>query len=233
MVAIRLSRTGAKKKPSYRVVVIDKRRARDSRNIEIVGHYNPRPDPIEVVLKRDRIDYWVGVGAQMSDTVKRLVRVFDERVPAEESEQPAAAPVAEVGIAPEPPVQEAAPGQPGEPVPAEPGEESDDDLDVEALAAKAEQESTANADAPEAAGTTGSPEEAGGTEPPEATASTDVPEAAESTESPDAAGTTEPPGDADGTEAPEAAASAETPEGTDGTGAPEADASNDEEAKSE
>ena len=56
MVAIRLSRTGAKKKPSYRVVVMDKRRARDSRNIEIVGHYNPRPDPIELVLKRDRID---------------------------------------------------------------------------------------------------------------------------------------------------------------------------------
>lgn len=224
MVAIRLSRTGAKKKPSYRVVVIDKRRARDSRNIEIVGHYNPRPDPIEVVLKRDRIDYWVGVGAQMSDTVKRLVRVFDERVPAEESEQPAAAPVAEVGIAPEPPVQEAAPGQPGEPVPAEPGEESDDDLDVEALAAKAEQESTANADAPEAAGTTESPEAVDGTEPPEAAGTTEPPEDADGTEPLEAAA---------GAESPEAAASTETPDGTDGTGAPEADASKDEEAKSE
>ena len=78
MVAIRLSRTGAKKKPSYRVVVMDKRRARDSRNIEIVGHYNPRPDPIELVLKRDRIDYWLSVGAQASSTVQRLVRYFDE-----------------------------------------------------------------------------------------------------------------------------------------------------------
>lgn len=78
MVAIRLARTGAKKKPSYRVVVMDKRRARDSRNIEIVGHYNPRPDPIELVLKRDRIDYWLGVGAQPSDTVKRLLRHFDK-----------------------------------------------------------------------------------------------------------------------------------------------------------
>jgi small subunit ribosomal protein S16 len=78
MVAIRLARTGAKKKPSYRVVVMDKRRARDSRNIEIVGHYNPRPDPIELVLKRDRIDYWLGVGAQPSDTVKRLLKHFDK-----------------------------------------------------------------------------------------------------------------------------------------------------------
>lgn len=79
MVAIRLSRTGAKKKPSYRVVVMDKRRARDSRNIEIVGHYNPRPDPIELVLQRDRIDYWLSVGAQASSTVQRLVRYFDEK----------------------------------------------------------------------------------------------------------------------------------------------------------
>lgn len=96
MVAIRLARTGAKKKPSYRVVVIDKRRARDSRNIEIVGHYNPRPDPIELVLKRDRITYWLGVGAQPSDTVKRLLKYFDEHgaspVVAEEANgQPAAA----------------------------------------------------------------------------------------------------------------------------------------------
>ena len=78
MVAIRLARTGAKKKPSYRVVVIDKRRARDSRHLEIVGHYNPRLDPIELVLKRERIEYWLGVGAQPSTTVERLVKYFDE-----------------------------------------------------------------------------------------------------------------------------------------------------------
>ncbi len=86
MVAIRLARTGAKKKPSYRVVVIDKRRARDSRNIEIVGHYNPRLDPIEIVLKRDRIDYWMGVGAQPSKTVLRLIGQYDERGPADADE---------------------------------------------------------------------------------------------------------------------------------------------------
>lgn len=170
MVAIRLSRTGAKKKPSYRVVVIDKRRARDSRNIEIVGHYNPRPDPIELVLKRERIDYWVGVGAQMSDTVKRLVRVFDERAPAEEPEQAAEAPaVAEV--APAAPVQEESPAQPGEPVPAEPGEEADDDLDIEALAAEAERESTESPVAPEAADSAESAEGADAAEPAEADAS--------------------------------------------------------------
>ncbi len=97
MVAIRLSRTGAKKRPSYRVVVIDSRRARDSRNIEIVGHYNPRPDPIEVVLKRDRIDYWMGVGAQPSKTVTRLMKHFDERSSqvAEEPEEAAESAAAE------------------------------------------------------------------------------------------------------------------------------------------
>ena len=65
---------GAKKKPSYRVVVMDKRRARDSRNIEIVGFYNPRPTPIEIKLERERIDYWIGVGAQPSDTVSQMIK---------------------------------------------------------------------------------------------------------------------------------------------------------------
>ena len=134
MVAIRLSRTGKKKKPSYRVVVIDKRRARDSRNIEIVGHYNPRPDPIEIVLKRDRIDYWMGVGAQPSDTVKRLVRHYDERFPPEPVEAEAPAAKAEE---PELPAEAAATPdasailQPGQPTEGEAGEEWSDDMDIE------------------------------------------------------------------------------------------------------
>jgi small subunit ribosomal protein S16 len=77
MVALRLTRTGAKKKPSYRLVAVDSRRARDSKTIEILGHYNPRPDPIEIDLKRERIAYWLGVGAQPSDTVQRLIKFFD------------------------------------------------------------------------------------------------------------------------------------------------------------
>jgi len=70
---IRLSRRGAPKKPMYRIVVIEKDRARDGRSIEVVGTYNPRTSPATVELKRDRVDYWVGRGAKMSDTVNRLV----------------------------------------------------------------------------------------------------------------------------------------------------------------
>ena len=81
MVAIRLARTGAKKKPSYRVVVTDKRQARDSKTLEILGHYNPRPTPIELNLQRERVDYWLGVGAQPSDTVRRLIKFFDANGP--------------------------------------------------------------------------------------------------------------------------------------------------------
>jgi small subunit ribosomal protein S16 len=73
MLMIRLARFGAKKKPFYRVVVIEKERARNGRNLEVVGHYNPVTVPAQVLLKHDRIDHWVKGGAQMSDTVKRLV----------------------------------------------------------------------------------------------------------------------------------------------------------------
>jgi hypothetical protein len=64
LLRIRLARTGAKKQSSYRVVVIDGERARDGRFVEIVGHYNPRRTPPEIVLKRERVDYWIGRGAQ-------------------------------------------------------------------------------------------------------------------------------------------------------------------------
>ena len=73
MLAIRLARTGAKKKPSYRVVVINKRNARDSKSIEIVGHYNPTRDPIELSLESERINHWLNQGAQASVTVRRLI----------------------------------------------------------------------------------------------------------------------------------------------------------------
>ena len=129
MVAIRLSRTGAKKKPSYRVVVMDKRRARDSRSLEIVGHYNPRPDPIELVLKRDRIKYWLGVGAQPSDTVKRLMRHYDEVMPPEVVEEVQEEPdvQAEAAEAPATPPTEPKPAAPGQPVEVLPGETPDED----------------------------------------------------------------------------------------------------------
>ena len=70
---IRLARTGAKKKPQFRVVLIEKERARDGRFNEIVGSYNPKTDPPQVKLDAERIHYWVGKGARLSETVKRLL----------------------------------------------------------------------------------------------------------------------------------------------------------------
>ena len=70
---IRLSRTGARKQPQYRVVVIEKERARNGRPVEVVGTYNPRTSPATIELKRERIDYWVSKGAKMSDRVGKIV----------------------------------------------------------------------------------------------------------------------------------------------------------------
>ncbi len=74
MLMIRLARFGAKKKPFYRVVVIDKERARDSKAIEVVGQYNPLTEPATVKLQHDRITHWTKNGAQLSDTVARLLK---------------------------------------------------------------------------------------------------------------------------------------------------------------
>jgi small subunit ribosomal protein S16 len=74
MLAIRLARFGAKKKPTYRVVVIERERARNSRSVEVVGYYNPIAQPAEVKLETERIDYWIKNGAQPSTTVTRLIK---------------------------------------------------------------------------------------------------------------------------------------------------------------
>jgi small subunit ribosomal protein S16 len=73
-VRIRLTRVGAKKQPSYRLVVADSRNARDSRSIETIGHYNPRTDPIELHIDEAKAKAWLAKGAQPSDTVARLFR---------------------------------------------------------------------------------------------------------------------------------------------------------------
>ena len=72
MLMIRLSRTGARKQPQYRIVVIEKARARNGRPVEIVGTYNPRTNPATIDMKRERVDYWVSKGAQMSERVNKL-----------------------------------------------------------------------------------------------------------------------------------------------------------------
>ena len=82
MLAIRLARFGAKKKPTYRVVVIERDRARNSRSVEVVGHYNPIAKPAQVQLDRERIQYWMKNGAQPSDTVSRLLKSSATEAPA-------------------------------------------------------------------------------------------------------------------------------------------------------
>jgi small subunit ribosomal protein S16 len=73
MLRIRLSRTGAKKQASYRIVVSDAKFKRDGRIVERIGHYNPRTEPLEYLIKEDRALYWLSVGAQPSDAVERLL----------------------------------------------------------------------------------------------------------------------------------------------------------------
>jgi small subunit ribosomal protein S16 len=69
---IRLTRMGRKKKPFYRVVVTDSRNARDSKPTEFIGYYNPMTEPSTVEINEERLNYWISVGAKMSDRVKKL-----------------------------------------------------------------------------------------------------------------------------------------------------------------
>jgi small subunit ribosomal protein S16 len=73
VLAIRLARIGKKKKPFYRVVVLDKRKPRNGRTVEIVGTYDPLKKPAEIKLDAERIKYWLGCGAQPSDTVRSFL----------------------------------------------------------------------------------------------------------------------------------------------------------------
>ena len=73
-VRIRLTRVGATKQPTYRVVVADSRKARDSRAIETIGHFNPRTEPVEVSIDADKAKAWLAKGAKPSDTVERLFK---------------------------------------------------------------------------------------------------------------------------------------------------------------
>jgi small subunit ribosomal protein S16 len=75
LVRIRLMRVGKTKQPTYRVVVADQRSPRDGRIIEAIGHYNPRIEPSLVAIDTDRADYWLSVGAQPSDQVRKLIEI--------------------------------------------------------------------------------------------------------------------------------------------------------------
>ena len=89
MVAICLRRTGSKKRPYFRVVVTDSRTARDSRFVEILGHYNPRTKPAMVDVDKDRMDYWLKKGARPSDSVRTLIVRHLTPKPAAEAPAPA------------------------------------------------------------------------------------------------------------------------------------------------
>lgn len=74
MLAIRLTRMGAKKKPFYRIIVTEKRSKRDGRFVESVGYYDPCRNPAEVKLDQERVNYWLERGAQPSDTVRSIIK---------------------------------------------------------------------------------------------------------------------------------------------------------------
>lgn len=82
MLMIRLARIGARKKPFYRVVVIEKEQARNGPSLEVVGTYNPRTTPATIDLKKERIEYWVSKGAKMSETVHKLFSKQAQPAPA-------------------------------------------------------------------------------------------------------------------------------------------------------
>ncbi len=81
MLTIRLTRMGAKKKPAYRIVVIEKAAARDGRFVEVLGHYNPKPATPVIQLNKERYQYWVGKGAQPSATVRSFISKVENPAP--------------------------------------------------------------------------------------------------------------------------------------------------------
>lgn len=86
MLAISLMRTGAKKRPSYRVVVKEKRSKRDGAYLENVGTYNPTRQPAEIKLKLDRVNHWISNGAEPTQTVRRLIRASEKALAATAAE---------------------------------------------------------------------------------------------------------------------------------------------------
>lgn len=73
-VKIRLSRTGSKNRPSYRIVVTPTRSKRDGKTIEIIGYYNPLVHPPQVKIEQKRLQHWLSCGAQMSEAVRRILK---------------------------------------------------------------------------------------------------------------------------------------------------------------
>lgn len=73
-VKLRLTRMGSKKRPFYRVVAINSETRRDGRPLENIGHYNPMVEPAEIVIDKEKVEKWIGKGAEVSDTVRALIK---------------------------------------------------------------------------------------------------------------------------------------------------------------
>ena len=162
MVKIRLRRVGPKKQPSYRIVVTDSHAPRDGRFIETIGHYNPRTEPMTVEIKEERARYWLGVGAQPTEAVARLLHkqgiieefqyTHKEVKKAEAASEEAAAEAQPAPEAPEEPGTEAPEEQPEAKAP-EAAEETlaEEEAPEEEPASEAEAEASAEEEAPEVA----------------------------------------------------------------------------------
>jgi len=137
LLRIRMTRMGGKKDPHYRVVVAEKRGPRDGRFVEIVGFYNPALNPIRLKLDLERVDYWIGKGAQPSETVRSLIK----KVKAQES-----APIEEPEPAAEEKAEKAEKAEKTEK--AEKAEKAEEPEKAE-KAEKAEEPEAAESDAPE------------------------------------------------------------------------------------
>jgi small subunit ribosomal protein S16 len=85
LLSIRLTRMGAKKRPYYRIVVVEKRSKRDGRYVENLGYYDPNRSPHVVKLDQERVEYWIGHGAQPTETVRSLIKRKVEPVTVEAS----------------------------------------------------------------------------------------------------------------------------------------------------
>lgn len=77
MVTMRLTRIGSKKRPFYRIVVMDKRRARNGRFLEVVGQYNPIANPVHMEINAERAQFWLSKGAMPSETVRSILKKKD------------------------------------------------------------------------------------------------------------------------------------------------------------
>jgi len=86
LLAIKLMRTGAKKRPSYRIIVKEKQSKRDGAYLENLGTYNPTREPVEIKLDMDRVRYWIAKGAKPTETVSQLIKVSGKQQPAVQTE---------------------------------------------------------------------------------------------------------------------------------------------------